>query len=64
MSTKGITIIDPTKNGGNVGFKTSFFAGIHKQLGLMSGFQGLSQDMNKYVLTDVAVFLANKPFSF
>jgi hypothetical protein len=47
MSTKGISIIDPTKNGGNGGFKTSFFAGIHKQLGLMSGFQGLSQDMNK-----------------
>jgi hypothetical protein len=47
MSTKGISIIDATKNGGNIGFKTSFFAGIHKQLGLMPGFQGLSQDMNK-----------------
>jgi hypothetical protein len=28
MSTKGISIIEPTKNGGNGGFKTSFFAGI------------------------------------
>lgn len=47
MSTKGISLMDPSNSGGNGSFKTSFFADIHKQLGLLPGFRGLSQDMNK-----------------
>lgn len=47
MSTKGLSLNNPTNGNGNGTYKSSFFAEIHKQLGLLPGLGGLSQDMSK-----------------